>query len=100
MRRISGRCQRGICHARGVRSPGVGPKAGSSRHGGDNIPARFMRQDFFEYTPQFKLIIAGNHKPGLRSVQAIRRHFNLGRAPLPRRNPRFFGPTFKFNKVL
>src|SRR5438045_959133 len=45
---------------------------------GDRIPARFMRQDFFEYTPQFKLIIAGNHKPGLRSVdEAIRRRFNL-----------------------
>jgi putative DNA primase/helicase len=37
-----------------------------------------MRQDFFEFTPQFKLIIAGNHKPGLRSVdEAIRRRFNL-----------------------
>ncbi len=42
------------------------------------IAARFMRQDFFEYTPQFKLFIAGNHKPGLRSVdEAIRRRFNL-----------------------
>ena len=46
--------------------------------GGDKISARFMRQDFFEYTPQFKLLIAGNHKPGLRSVdEAIRRRFNL-----------------------
>jgi putative DNA primase/helicase len=46
--------------------------------GGDRVSARFMRQDFFEYTPQFKLIIAGNHKPGLRSVdEAIRRRFNL-----------------------
>ncbi len=36
--------------------------------GGDRIPARFMRQDFFEYVPQFKLIVAGNHKPGLRNV--------------------------------
>jgi putative DNA primase/helicase len=46
--------------------------------GGDRIAARFMRQDFFEYTPQFKLIIAGNHRPGLRSVdEAIRRRFNL-----------------------
>jgi putative DNA primase/helicase len=26
--------------------------------GGDPIKARFMRQDFFEYTPQFKLVIA------------------------------------------
>jgi putative DNA primase/helicase len=46
--------------------------------GGDTISARFMRQDFFEYTPQFKLIIAGNHKPALRSVdEAIRRRLYL-----------------------
>ena len=46
--------------------------------GGDKISARFMRQDFFEFRPQFKLIIAGNHKPGLRSVdEAIRRRFHL-----------------------
>jgi putative DNA primase/helicase len=46
--------------------------------GGDRIAARFMRQDFFDYTPQFKLFIAGNHKPGLRTVdEAMRRRFNL-----------------------
>lgn len=46
--------------------------------GGDPIAARFMRQDFFEYDPQFTLLIAGNHKPGLRSVdEAIRRRFHL-----------------------
>ena len=46
--------------------------------GGDEISARFMRQDFFEYMPHFKLVIAGNHKPGLRSVdEAIRRRLNL-----------------------
>jgi putative DNA primase/helicase len=46
--------------------------------GGDKIAARFMRQDFFEFTPVFKLIIAGNHRPGLRSVdEAIRRRFHL-----------------------
>ena len=46
--------------------------------GGDRIAARFMRQDFFEYMPQFKLMISGNHKPGLRSVdEAIRRRLNL-----------------------
>jgi putative DNA primase/helicase len=46
--------------------------------GGDKIPARFMRQDFFEFIPQFKLVIAGNHKPGLRGVdEAIRRRMNL-----------------------
>ena len=31
--------------------------------GGDKVSARFS-QDFFEYVPQFKLVIAGNHKPG------------------------------------
>lgn len=46
--------------------------------GGDKIAARFMRGDFFDYAPQFKLVIAGNHKPGLRSVdEAIRRRFHL-----------------------
>jgi putative DNA primase/helicase len=46
--------------------------------GGDKIAARFMRQDYFEFAPQFKLVIVGNHKPGLRSVdEAIRRRFNL-----------------------
>ena len=46
--------------------------------GGDQIAARFMRQDYFEFVPQFKLVIAGNHKPGLRSVdEAIRRRLNL-----------------------
>ncbi len=46
--------------------------------GGDRIAARFMRQDFFEFTPQFKLMIAGNHKPSLRSVdEAIRRRIHL-----------------------
>ena len=46
--------------------------------GGDKISARFMRQDFFEFTPNFKLLIAGNHKPGVRSVdEAIRRRLHL-----------------------
>jgi len=46
--------------------------------GGDPITARFMRQDFFTFTPQFKLFIAGNHKPGLRGVdEAMRARLNL-----------------------
>jgi putative DNA primase/helicase len=46
--------------------------------GGDMVSARFMRQDFFDYVPQFKLMIAGNHKPSLRTVdEAIRRRFSL-----------------------
>ena len=44
--------------------------------GGDRISARFMRQDFFEFIPQFKLTIIGNHKPVLRNVdEAARRRF-------------------------
>lgn len=31
--------------------------------GGKKIKARFMRQDYFEFTPRFKLWITGNHKP-------------------------------------
>jgi P4 family phage/plasmid primase-like protien len=46
--------------------------------GGDKISARFMRQDFFEYKPQFKLLIAGNHKPAIRDVdEAMRRRLHL-----------------------
>jgi putative DNA primase/helicase len=46
--------------------------------GGDPVRARFMRCDSFEYTPQFKLVIFGNHKPGLRAVnEAIRRRIHL-----------------------
>ena len=46
--------------------------------GGDPITARFMRQDNFTFQPRFKLVIAGNHKPGLRNVdEAIRARFNL-----------------------
>lgn len=46
--------------------------------GGDKVAARFMRQDFFEYTPEFKLMFAGNHKPALRNVdESTRRRFNI-----------------------
>ena len=46
--------------------------------GGDAITARFMRQDFFTFTPAFKLTISGNHKPTLSNVDdAARRRFNI-----------------------
>jgi P4 family phage/plasmid primase-like protien len=46
--------------------------------GGSPITARFMRQDQFTFQPQFKLIIVGNHKPGLRNVdEAMRRRLHL-----------------------
>ena len=46
--------------------------------GGDKITARFMRQDFFEFIPQFKLLIVGNHKPSIRNVdEAMRRRLHM-----------------------
>ena len=46
--------------------------------GGDKITAQFMRQDYFDYVPAFKLVITGNHKPGLQGVdEAMRRRLNL-----------------------
>jgi putative DNA primase/helicase len=46
--------------------------------GGNPIKARFMRQDFFTYIPQFKLNFEGNHKPAIRNVdKAISRRMNL-----------------------
>ena len=46
--------------------------------GGDVITARLMRQDYFDFKPQFKLFISGNHKPSLKSVdEAIKRRFHL-----------------------
>jgi len=46
--------------------------------GGDKISARFMRQDFFEFSPQFKLFVAGNHKPAIRNIdEAMKRRLHL-----------------------
>ena len=46
--------------------------------GGDRIKARFMRQDFYEFFPTFKLLMYGNHKPKLLSVNmAIKRRMNM-----------------------
>jgi putative DNA primase/helicase len=46
--------------------------------GGDKITARFMRQDFFDFTPRFKLWVIGNHKPRLGNVdEAMRRRLLL-----------------------
>ena len=36
--------------------------------GGDPIKARRMGENFWQFTPQFKLLVVGNHMPTLRSV--------------------------------
>lgn len=46
--------------------------------GGERIRANFMRQNHFEFTPQFKLIVAGNHRPEIRRIgEAMRRRLHL-----------------------
>ena len=46
--------------------------------GGDKLQARFMRQDIFEFVPQFKLLVIGNNKPSLSNVdEAIKRRLHL-----------------------
>jgi putative DNA primase/helicase len=46
--------------------------------GGDPITAHYMRKDDFTFSPQFKLMIASNHKPTLRNVDdAMRRRLHL-----------------------
>jgi len=36
--------------------------------GGDTITARFMHQEFFEFKPQFKVWMTGNHRPEIRGT--------------------------------
>ncbi|MDI6025250.1 phage/plasmid primase, P4 family [Corticibacterium sp. UT-5YL-CI-8] len=46
--------------------------------GGDKVTARFMRQDDFEFVPEFKLTIFGNNRPAIANVdEAIKRRFNV-----------------------
>jgi putative DNA primase/helicase len=46
--------------------------------GEDKVTAYFMHKDPFDFFPNFKLWVRGNHKPTLRSVtEAIRRRFHL-----------------------
>ncbi|MBO0715725.1 MAG: hypothetical protein J2P55_00110 [Rhizobiales bacterium] len=45
---------------------------------GDRVRARYMRQNSFEYTPQFKICISGNHRPVIGNVdKAMRRRIHL-----------------------
>ena len=61
--------------------------------GGERLRANFMRRDHFEFDPQFKLLVAGNHRPALNAVgEAMRRRLHLVpftvTIPTDRRDPR------------
>ena len=46
--------------------------------GGETIRANFMHRDHFEFIPQFKLIVAGNHRPSLSGTgEAMQRRLHL-----------------------
>jgi P4 family phage/plasmid primase-like protien len=46
--------------------------------GGDKMKARFMRADFFEWTPTHKLFLAANHRPEIRGTDyAIWRRIHM-----------------------
>jgi putative DNA primase/helicase len=46
--------------------------------GGDKITARFLHQEFFEFTPRFKTFLATNHKPVIKGTDhAIWRRIRL-----------------------
>lgn len=46
--------------------------------GGEKLRANFMYKDFFEFSPQFKLMVGTNHRPALGEVgEAMRRRLHL-----------------------
>ncbi|OIJ22009.1 hypothetical protein BKP45_04855 [Anaerobacillus alkalidiazotrophicus] len=46
--------------------------------GGETVKARFLFKEFFEFVPQFKIFIAGNHKPIIKETKdAIWRRLRL-----------------------
>jgi len=63
--------------------------------GGDTISARFMRQDFFDFVPTFKIFVTGNYKPTLSAVdEAMHRRLLLVpfivQIPKSERDPKLF----------
>ena len=58
--------------------------------GGDTITARYMRQDFFDFKPEFLPIMSGNSKPRIRDVDPAYEPLTHGafRPLIPRHSPR------------
>ena len=74
---LAGRAARDRGRDRGGPPLGREPHQDADRRRSDPAHASCARTNF-EYLPQLKLLISGNHKPGLRSVdEAIRRRFHL-----------------------
>ncbi|MGO9019175.1 MAG: phage/plasmid primase, P4 family [Syntrophobacteraceae bacterium] len=36
--------------------------------GGDKVPARFLHQEWFQFTPEFKILLSTNHRPIIRGA--------------------------------
>lgn len=46
--------------------------------GGEPVRTRFLYRDFFTFTPQFTLVLVGNHAPEIRALDdAMRRRLNI-----------------------
>ena len=45
--------------------------------GGDKLRANYMYHDMFEFTPQFKLLVAGNSRPAVTAGEAMRRRLHV-----------------------
>lgn len=63
--------------------------------GGDTITARFLHREYFDFRPNFKLWIRGNHKPQIRGTdEGVWRRIRLIEFPVQipegERNPRLF----------
>lgn len=63
--------------------------------GGDTITARFLHREFFDFRPNFKLWVRGNHKPQIRGTdEGIWRRIRLIELPVQipeaERDPRLF----------
>ena len=73
--------------------------------GGDTVPARFLRREFFHFLPEFKLWLACNHKPKVRGTDdAIWRRIRLipflVQIPAHERDPKLKGRNGKLQAEL